>query len=176
MSTAIEVITSLDEAGVQAVQMFTETESREDLIDEINKYLRSGTYSGGMGDLLPYIGASFLGQPLLIMALTVGGQTCTYADPTFTILGGQEEVQDPCVVVQSGSHYEDFLLSEEAKEVARQFFEELKKGSRTSFNPGPTPKKFNPILTSTPLDTSRETQSCVNRYVAYSIMSFHIYI
>ena len=135
VSTAIAVIASMDDAGVQEVLGFTETETREDLLEEINKYMRSGTYSGRMGDLLPYIGASFLGQPLLMIALTKGGKTCTYADPTFEILGGQEEVQDPCVVVQSGSHYEDFSLSEEAKRAARQYFDKLKKGSGTALNP-----------------------------------------
>ena len=83
VSKAIDVITKMDENSLEEVQKFTEAATREELINEITRYMQSGTYSGKMGDLLPYIGASFLGQPLLTVVLTKDGPYCTYADPSF---------------------------------------------------------------------------------------------
>ena len=159
VSKAIEVITEMDEDSFQEVQKFTEVATREELIHEITRYMQSGTYSGQMGDLLPYIGASFLGQPLLTIVLTKDGPYCTYADPSFDKFGGCEEVQCPCVVVQSGSHYEDLLLQGESKDDARQLYEKLKRGSTTAFNPGTEHFHFEPMFTSTPCDLNSDINS-----------------
>ena len=159
VSKAIEVIAEMDEDSFQEVQKFTEVATREELIHEITRYMQSGTYSGQMGDLLPYIGASFLGQPLLTIVLTKDGPYCTYADPSFDKFGGCEEVQCPCVVVQSGSHYEDLLLQGESKDDARQLYEKLKRGSTTALNPGTENFHFEPMFTSTPCDFNSDINS-----------------
>ena len=70
IGSAIEVVKNMDEQSLQDVQSVIAREreeeemeiGRETIIRELTKYLNSGSYSGLMGDILPFVAASSL-QP-----------------------------------------------------------------------------------------------------------------
>ena len=114
-----------------------------------------------MGDILPYIAASFTGQPLLIIELSFGSPYCTFADPNLACFGQQETIDWPCVVVRQMDHFEDLIVGESQRELVRAIYTNLKNGAALILRPENSGKEtenlsFHPILTSTPFETSQK--------------------
>jgi hypothetical protein len=102
-----------------------EPQNREQIIEELKKYMQSGTWSGDMGDLMPPAAASGLSQGLIIIHPTEHPY-CTYAAPDCEMFRGKEDTPYPCIVVQHGNHFEPVLIHEDSKETARHLYERLK--------------------------------------------------
>ena len=114
-----------------------------------------------MGDILPYIAASFMGQPLLIIELSFGSPYCTFADPKLACFGQQETINWPCVVVRQKDHFEDLIVGESQRELVRAIYTNLKNGAAVILRPENRGWEaenltFDPILTSTPFKTSQK--------------------
>ena len=136
VGSAIEVVKNMDEQSLQDVQSVIAREreeeemeiGRETIIRELTKYLNSGSYSGLMGDILPFVAASFMGQPLLIIELSFGNPFCTYADPDLTCFGRKELNRSPCLVVRQRDHYEELPVGDSDRQIIETLYRNLKNG------------------------------------------------
>ena len=102
-----------------------EPQTREEILEELKKYMHSGIWSGDMGDLMPQAAASSLSQGLIIIHPTERPY-CTYAAPDCEMFRGKEDTPYPCIVVQHGKHFETVLIHKDSKESARNLLERLK--------------------------------------------------
>ena len=132
VGAAIERVSVMGEDHLAMVQSVIATkkgepQSREEIIEELTKYMQSGTWNGDMGDLMPPAAASGLSQGLIVIHPTERPY-CTYAAPDCEMFVGKENTPDPCVVVQQGHHYELVHVHEDSKESARHLYEGLKQG------------------------------------------------
>ena len=129
---ALECLRSMGEEQLAMVQSVIaekegEPQSREEIIEELTKYMQSGMWSGNMGDIMAPVAASGLGQGLIIIHPTEPPY-CTYAAPDCEMFRGKEDIPYPCIAVQQGNHYESALVHEDSKESARNLLERLKEG------------------------------------------------
>ena len=129
---AIECLSSMGEEQLAMVQSVIaekegEPQSREEIIEELTKYMQSGMWSGNMGDIMAPVAASGLGQGLIIIHPTEPPY-CTYAAPDCEMFRGKEDIPYPCIAVQQGNHYESALVHEDSKESARNLLQSLKEG------------------------------------------------
>ena len=161
----IDTLSGEDLAIVQAVvaEERREALSREQIVEELAKYMKSSAYSGKMGDLLFQIASSFLHQGLIIIQLRKDGEYCLPVFPDFGIFKGHEEVPYPAILVRQEDHYEELPIPKRAMQQAAGRYKELKQSSRmvtwTEAN-GRERMRIAPIATSTPLkDFPTERQS-----------------
>ena len=108
-----------------------DTLSKEEIKVEMEKYMESGQYSGNMGDILPQLAADFLEQPLLVIEI----KNCKVTNVSLVkpggLFGGQN--QDPgclVIVVKQMNHYEVLLVATEARETAKDKYQQWKESGR----------------------------------------------
>ena len=90
--------------------------SRDEIRQEMEKYMESGEYSGDLGDIILNIAASFSQQPVLV--IEVNGCKVTnshWVDPNKMFGGKNHPLKWPVVVLKQLNHYETLLIAEEAK-------------------------------------------------------------
>ena len=150
---ALESISSMGKEQLAMVQSVIaekerEPQTREEIIQELTKYMQSGMWSGNMGDIMAQVAASGLSQGLIIIHPTEHPY-CTYAAPDCGMFKGNEDIPYPCIVVQQGNHYETTLVHEDSKQRAKDLYERLKEGERLTVR---TEARVNegPQQTSTP--------------------------
>ena len=137
---ALESISMMGEEQLAMVQSVIakkdrEPQTREEIIEELRKYMQSGMWSGDMGDIMPSVAASGLSQGLIIIHPTERPY-CTYAAPDCEMFRGKEDTPFPCIAVQQGNHYETLHLHEDSKEKARRLYETLKVGKAVTVQAG----------------------------------------
>ena len=145
VGAAIERVGVMGEDHLAMVQSVIATkkgepQTREEILEELTKYMQSGTWSGDMGDFMPSAAAAGLGQGLIIIHPTERPY-CTYAAPDCEMLAGKEDTPYPCIVIQQGNHYEPLHVHEDSKENARNLYERLKKKKGVTLQAGVTVDK-----------------------------------
>ena len=159
VGAAIEEIKSMDAERLAMVQSViadakvgVPPQSREEIIAHLRRYMERGIWDGQMGDLLPYVAASFLNQGLLIVNLD--SRTITYAAPECKMFHGREDFKVPCIAVRQLNHFQGVPIKHDYNEVASALYEMIKNGEHLTLpadvgdiNDG----QFEPEQTSTPL-------------------------
>ena len=154
---ALERISVMDEEQLAMVQSVIaekkrEPQKREEIIEELRKYMQSGVWNGNMGDIMPPVAAAGLSQGLII--IHPGEHPyCTYAAPDCNMFRGKEDIPYPCIVVQQENHNEVILIHENSKESARDLYERLKEGEGVTIQAGVRKNEGHPQHTSTPLQS-----------------------
>ena len=155
VGAAKEEIKSMDEERLAMVQSViakvgVPAQSREEIIAHLTRYMERGIWDGMMGDLLPYVAASFSNQGLLIVNLDT--RSITYAAPECKMFHGREDFKFPCIVVRQFNHFEEVPIKHDSKEVASALFDMLKNGEHLTL-PAEVgdinDRQFEPELTST---------------------------
>ena len=160
----IDAITGSDLEVIQAVvaEERKEALTKEQIIDELAKYMRSTEHAGKMGDLLFQAASAFLHQSLIIIQLRKDGDYCLPVFPDSGVFNCCEEVAHPAILVRQGDHFDELGLSEESREEAVALLQELKKSKRlvkSRGNEGGERQRMIPMATSTPVeDIDREKQ------------------
>ena len=131
VGAAIEDIKNMDEERLAMVQSViakvgVPPQSREEVIAHLTRYLESGTWTGMMGDILPYVAAAFLNQGLLIINLDVN--TISYAAPECKMFHGKEGFKFPCVAARQENHFEAVPVKPDSGKAAAGLYEMLKNG------------------------------------------------
>ena len=158
----IDAISGSDLEVVQAVvaEERKEALTKEQIIDELAKYMRSTEHAGKMGDLLFQAASAFLNQPLIIIQLRKDGDYCLPVFPDSGVFNCREEIAHPAILVRQGDHYDELGLSEELREEAVALLQELKIRNRVvtlTGNREGESQRMIPIATSTPVkDVDRE--------------------
>ena len=157
VGAAIEEIKSMDAERLAMVQSVIAKvglppQNREEIIAHLARYMERGIWDGQMGDILPYVAASFLNQGLLIVNLDL--RTISYAAPECKMFHGREDFKFPCIAVRQFNHFESLLAKPAHREVASGLYDMLKNGKHLTLpaeiediNDG----QFEPGQTSTPL-------------------------
>ena len=159
VGAAIEEIKSMDVERLAMVQSViadakvgVPPQSREEIIAHLKRYMERGIWDGKMGDLLPYIAASFLNQGLLIVNLD--SCTITYAAPECKMFHGREDSKFPCIAVRQLNHFEGVPIKHDYKGVASALYDMIKNGEHLTLPAevgGISDGQFKPDQTSTPL-------------------------
>ena len=160
---ALERIRSMGDEQLAMVQSVIaekdrEPQTREEIIEELTKYMQSGVWSGDMGDIMASVAASGLCQGLII--IHPGEHPyCTYAAPDCGMFRGNEDLPYPCIAIQQGNHYETALVHKDSKESARNLYQRMKEGEGVTVQAGVRVSKGR-NQTSTPLqsDPDKEQQ------------------
>ena len=131
VGAAIEDIKNMDEERLAMVQSViakvgVPPQSREEIIAHLSRYLERGSWTGQMGDILPYVAAAFLNQGLLIINLDAN--TISYAAPECKMFHGKEDFKVPCGAARQENHFEHVAIKQESWEAAAGLYEMLKKG------------------------------------------------
>ena len=110
--------------------------SRDEIRQELEKYMESGEYGGDLGDIILNIAASFSQQPVLVIEVK-GCKVINshWVDPN-ELFGGESHSQGcPVVVLSQLNHYESLLIAEEAKDTARMRHQQWKISERVGVSP-----------------------------------------
>ena len=165
VGATIEWIDALSGSDLEVVQAVVAEErkealTKEQIIDELAKYMRSTEYAGKMGDLLFQAASAFLHQSLIIIQLRMDGDYCLPVFPDSGVFNCREEIANPAILVRQGDHYDELALPEESREEAVALLQELKMRNRVvtlAGNKEGERKRMIPIATSTPVkDVDRE--------------------
>ena len=166
VGATIERIDGLSRSDLEVVQAVVAEEreealSKEQLIDELAKYMRSTEYAGKMGDLLFQAASAFLHQPLIIIQLREDGDYCLPVFPDSGVFNCHEEIAYPAVLVRQGDHFDELGLSEESRAEAVAVLQELKRSNRVvTFrgNQGAERQRMIPMATSTPVESGEHPE------------------
>ena len=151
----MDALSSSDLEVVQAIVAVPKKEpmNREEMIDELAKYMRGTTYAGKMGDLLFQAASAFLHQSLIIIELRNEGDYCLPVSPDSGLFNCHEEIAYPAILVRQGDHYEELGLPEESRKEAVALLQDFKTNNR-----GVTLRikgqRITPIATSTPMENN----------------------
>ena len=136
-----------------------DTLTKEEIKQEMEKYMESGEYSGNVGDLLPQLAADFMEQPLLVIEVKDGKVT----NLSFVVPGGIFGGQDRgclVIVVRQLNHYEPLLIAMEARETAMRKYQQWQDSRRVGVTTGAElDDSFNPPCASTPRESHEEARS-----------------
>ena len=163
VGATMQWIDALSESELEVVQAVVaepkkEPPTREQMIDDLAKYMRSTTYAGKMGDLLFQAASSFLHQPLIIIELRENGDYCLPVFPDSSVFKSHTDIAYPAILVRQEDHYEDLGLPEESKEKAVALMREFRNNTGLALRVGG--QRTAPIATSTPVgNVDRERQS-----------------
>ena len=167
VGAAIERIDGLSRSDLEVIQAVVAEErkealTKEQIIDELAKYMRSTEYAGKMGDVLFQVASAFLHQSLIIIQLREDGDYCLPVFPDSGVFKCHEEIAYPAVLVRQGDHFNELGLSEESRAEAVAVLQELKKSSRVVTlrgnqgaergNEGAERQRMIPMATSTPVE------------------------
>ena len=142
VGTFIEMLKLFDEEQWSILQAIGTgdaevTLSRDEIRQEMEKYMESGEYSGDLGDIILNIAASFSQQPVLV--IEVKGCKVTNAlwvDPNEIFGGENKSLGFPVVVLKQLNHCEVLPIAEEAKDTARMKYQQWKASERVGVSPG----------------------------------------
>ena len=113
------------------------TPSRDEIRQEMEKYMESGEYSGNLGDIIINIAASFSQQPVLV--IEVKGckvNNAHWVDPNEIFGGENKSLGFPVVVLKQLNHCEVLLIAGEARDTARMVYQQWKASERVGVSPG----------------------------------------
>ena len=96
--------------------------TRQELIEMLSNYLRSGEYLGEMGDLMPIIAAYHLQTPILVVDLSVPGRYRGVFITPDEVFEGETRGQDIFVVARQGQHYESLFVPNSARGVLQEAY------------------------------------------------------
>ena len=112
------------------------TPLRDEIRQEMEKYMESGVYSGNLGDIILNIAASFSQQPVLV--IEVKGCKVTNAhwvDPNEIFGGENKSLGFPVVILKQLNHCEVLPIAGEAKDTARMKYQQWKASERVGVSP-----------------------------------------
>ena len=113
------------------------TPSRDEIRQEMEKYMESGEYTGNLGDIIINIAASFLQQPVLVIKVNDCKVTNSHwVDPNEMFGGRNHSLRCPIVVLSQLQHYESLLIANEAKDTAQMKYQQWKTSKRVCMSPG----------------------------------------
>ena len=163
----IDGLNPIDLEVVQAVvaEERKEALTKEQLIDELTKYMRSTEYAGKMGDLLFQAASAFLHQPLIIIQLRKEGDYCLPVFPDSSVFNCREKIAHPAILVRQGDHFDELGLPEESREEAVALLQELKTRNTVVAlrgDKGGERQRMIPIATSTPVKNVDREQAGLN--------------
>ena len=114
-----------------------EPPSRDEIKQEMEKYMESGEYGGDLGDIIINIAASFLQQPVLVIEVKGCKVTNSHWVAPNTLFGGENHsLGYPVVVLSQLNHYEALLIAEEAKDTTQMKFRQWNTSKRVCVSPG----------------------------------------
>ena len=111
--------------------------SRDEIRQEMEKYMESGEYSGNFGDVIINIASSFSEQPVLV--IEVKGCRVTHShwvDPNEMFGGQNKSPGGPVVVLSQMNHYEVLPIADEGKDSAGLIYQQWKTSERVGLPPG----------------------------------------
>ena len=170
VGSAIEMLKQFNDEQWDVLQAIVtgndkETLSKEEIRQELVKYMESGKYIGNVGDILPQLAADFLGRTLLVIEIEKCKVTSMSLVEPGAIFGTQHRDDEcPVFVVLQMNHYDPLLIAEEAKETAKNKCQEWNKAGRVGVTAeGEFVDSFDPTHYSTPREqqgkaTSRNEQ------------------
>ena len=142
VGTALECLKNFSELEWSVLQGIISGEakeqlSREQIQQELAKYMESGIFSGNVGDILPQLAADILHQPLLIIEVENRKmKTANWIVPGGIFSGGDQQEGYPIVVVKQLQHFEPLLIAHEAMETARLKYTQWKTSKRVGVSDG----------------------------------------
>ena len=127
VGTSIDQLNDLSDEGWESLQSVSVTRggktlSREDIRGQMERYLEYRAYAGDLGDILPQVAASSVGQPLVIIEIRDGMATnANVVKPgeTFPCKPGEEK-EDPIILLKQLDHFEVLHVAFCAKETAQE--------------------------------------------------------
>ena len=133
VGAAIEEIKGMDSERLAMVQSViavakqgVQPQTKEEIIAHLTQYMERGRWDGQMGDLLPYVAASFSNQGLLIVDLNAN--TISYAAPDCKMFHGREDFKVPCIAVKQTNHFENLSVKHDSRDATTALYELLKNG------------------------------------------------
>ena len=142
VGTALECLRNFSELEWSVLQGIISGEakeklSREQIQQELAKYMESGIFSGNVGDILPQLAADILHQPLLIIEVENHKmKTANWIVPGGIFGGGNQQEGYPIVVIKQLQHFEPLLIAHEAMETARLKYTQWKTSKRVGVSDG----------------------------------------
>ena len=125
VGTSIEQLNDLSDDGWETLQSISvpakgRTLTREEIRGQMDRYLENKKYEGNMGDILPQVAASSLGQPLAIVEIKDGKVTNVNMVKPGETFPCDSEKEDLIILVKQLDHFQVLHVDVCAKETARE--------------------------------------------------------
>ena len=132
VALAVENIRTMDERSLDKVRLIATPETRfgepavyltrENLVENLQRYAEDGEYAGNLGDIIPYVLAAYLRTPILLVDVNHANSPLGLFVSPRTLFRREPVTNVPYVMVRHQNHFEPLMVPEEARISLQEMF------------------------------------------------------